>query len=156
MAALVVLLLVSGLALLVAELALPAHGMLMTTGVAALIAGIVLALFDAIEGVAVALVLTAPLIAGLGALALLGLRLALAAGGQRARCGAEGLVGHVGVVRRRLDPLGHIAIDGELWRARCSWACDDTAPAEGEPVVVDRVDRLTLSVRRAEVWEVEP
>jgi membrane-bound ClpP family serine protease len=156
MAALAMLLLVSGLALLVAELALPAHGVLMTTGVAALIAGIVLALFDAIGGVAVALVLTAPLIAGLGALALLGLRLALAAGGQRARCGAEGLVGHVGVVRRPLDPLGHIAIDGELWRARRSWACDDTTPAEGEPVVVDRVDGLTLSVRRAEVWEVEP
>jgi membrane-bound ClpP family serine protease len=155
MAALAMLLLVSGLALLVAELALPAHGVLMTTGVAALIAGVVLALFDALGGVAVALVLTAPLIAGLGALALLGLRLALAAGGQRARCGAEGLVGHVGVVRRPLDPLGHIAIDGELWRARRSWACDDAAPAEGERVVVDRVDGLILSVRRAEVWEVE-
>jgi membrane protein implicated in regulation of membrane protease activity len=156
MAALVVLLLVSGGALLVAELALPAHGVLATTGIVALIAGILLALFDAIGCIAVALVLTAPVIAGLGALALLALRLVLAAGGKRARCGSEGLVGHVGVVRRPLDPLGHVAIDGELWRARPSWDCEGTAPAEGEPVVVDRVDGLTLSVRRAEVWEVEP
>jgi membrane-bound serine protease (ClpP class) len=156
MAALVVLLLVSGLTLLVVELALPAHGVLATTGIAALIAGIVLAVFDDIGGIAVALVLSAPVIAGLGALALLGLRLGLAAGRQSARCGAEGLVGHVGVVRRSLDPLGHVAIDGELWRARRSWAFEDTVPEAGEPVVVDRVDSLTLSVRRAEVWEVEP
>jgi membrane-bound ClpP family serine protease len=156
MAALVVLLLVSGLALLVAELALPAHGVLASTGIAALIAGIMLALVDTIGRIAVALVLTAPVIAGLGALALIALRLALAAGGQRARCGADGLVGHVGVVRHPLDPLGHVAIDGELWRARRSWASEDTAPEPGEPVVVDRVDGLTLSVRRAEIWEVEP
>lgn len=156
MAAAVVLLLVSGVSLLVAELALPAHGVLATTGVVALIAGILLAVFDAIAGIAVALVLIAPMIAGLGALALLALRLAVAAGGKRARCGAEGLVGHIGVVRRPLDPLGHVAIDGELWRARRSWDCEHTVPAEGEPVVVDRVDGLTLCVRPAEVWEVEP
>jgi membrane-bound ClpP family serine protease len=155
MAALVVLLLVAGLALLGAELALPAHGVLATTGIAAVIAGIVLALVDTIGRIAAALVLTAPVIAGLGALALIALRLALAAGGQRARCGAEGLVGHVGVVRRPLDPLGQVAIDGELWRARRSWA-DEIAPAEGEPVVVDRVDGLMVSVRRAEVWELDP
>jgi membrane-bound ClpP family serine protease len=156
MAALVVLLLISGFALLVAELTLPTHGALATTGTAALIAGILLALLDPIGPIAVALVLTAPVIAGLGALALLALRMALAVRGQRARCGAEGLVGHVGVVRRPLDPLGHVAIDGELWRARRPWAAEDTAPEAGEPVVVDRVDGLTLSVRRAEVWEVEP
>jgi membrane-bound serine protease (ClpP class) len=156
MAALVGLLLISGAALVLAELALPAHGVLATTGIAAVIAGIVLAVFDAIGGLAVAVVLVAPVIAGLGALGLLALRLALSAGRQRARCGAEGLVGHVGVVRRPLDPLGHVAIDGELWRARRSWASEETAPEAGEPVVVDRVDRLTLSVRRAEVWEVEP
>jgi len=155
MAGLVVLLLVSGVSLLAAEHVVRAHGTLATAGIAALIAGILLAVFDAISDIVVVLALTAPLLAGLGALALLVLRLAVAAGGQAPRCGGEGLVGHVGVVRRPLDPLGQVAIDGELWRARRSWACEDTMPAEGEPVVVDRVDGLTLSVRRAEVWEVE-
>jgi membrane protein implicated in regulation of membrane protease activity len=155
MAAPVVLLLMLGLSLLVVEVALRAHGVLAIAGIAALIAGILLAVLDAMSGIAVVLALTAPLIAGLGALALLALRLALAAGGQAPRCGGEGLVGHIGVVRRPLDPLGHVAIDGELWRARRSWACEEATPAEGEPVVVDRVDGLTLSVRPAEVWEVE-
>jgi membrane-bound ClpP family serine protease len=156
MAALTVLLLTSGLALVLAEFAVSAHGVFATTGAAAVIAGIVLAVFGAIGGTLGALILAAPVIAGLGALALLALRLALAADGRRARCGAEGLVGHVGVVRRPLDPTGHVAIDGELWRARRSWASEEEAPEAGEPVIVDRVDGLTLTVRRAEVWELEP
>jgi membrane-bound serine protease (ClpP class) len=156
MAASVVLLLVSGLALLVAEPVLRTHGILMTAGIAALIAGILLAVLGAVGGIAVVLALTAPLIAGLGALTVLAVRLAVTAGGQAPRCGGDGLVGHVGVVRRPLNPLGQVTIDGELWRARRSWACEDTTPAAGEPVVVDRVDGLTLTVRRAEVWEIEP
>jgi membrane-bound serine protease (ClpP class) len=154
MAALTVLLLMAGLVLVLAEFALPTHGVLATTGVAAVIAGIV-AVFGATSGIVGALLLAAPVIAALGALALLALRLALAADGQKARCGAEGLVGHVGVVRRPLDPTGHVAIDGELWRARRSWASEGAAPDAGEAVIVDRVDGLTLSVRPAEVWELE-
>jgi membrane-bound serine protease (ClpP class) len=79
-----------------------------------------------------------------------------AAGRRRARCGAEGLVGRLGVVRRPLDPQGQILVEGALWRARRSWAEEDEPPpAEGDPVVVDHVEGLTLSVRRAELWEVE-
>ena len=52
---------------------------------------------------------------------------------RRARCGAEGLIGHLGVVRRSLDPVGHVAIDGELWRARRCWGEEDE-PAPGEGV----------------------
>ena len=81
MAALTVLLLTSGLALVLAEFALPTRGVLATTGAAAVIAGIVLAVFGAIGGILGALILAAPVIAGLGALALLALRLALAADG---------------------------------------------------------------------------
>jgi membrane-bound ClpP family serine protease len=156
MAALTVILLISGLALVSAELALRTHGVLATTGVAAVIAGVLLALLNAVGGIIGALILVAPVIAGLGALALHALRLSLAADGQRARCGADALVGHVGVVRRPLDPTGHVAIDGELWRARRSWAFEDQTPEAGDPVIVDRVDGLTLTVRPAEAWELEP
>jgi membrane-bound serine protease (ClpP class) len=79
-----------------------------------------------------------------------------AASVQRARiqAGAEALCGRVGVVRGWSEPGGQVFIDGALWRARHGWAeIDGEALREGDPVVVERVSGLTLSVRRAEEWE---
>ena len=95
-------------------------------------------------------------LATVAVLALVSLREARAIGRRQVQSGAEGLIGHVGVVRRRIDPLGDVAVDGELWRARRSWVTEDEPPlAEGDRVVVDSVHGLTLHVRRAEEWEVE-
>jgi len=150
-------LLILGPALLVAEAHLPTYGVLGLAGVAALVAAIVLAVLASGAPLALAVALTVP-IAALGiALGVVCLRKVLTVSRRRARGGAEGLIGHVGVVRQPLDPVGHVAIDGELWRARRCWSEEDEPlPREGDPVVVDRVLGLTLSVRRAEVWEVEP
>ena len=149
-------LLIMGLVLLVAEAHLPTFGLLGAAGVGALVTGVVLAVVGAGGSIALALGLGLPVAAagvGLGVLALSKVR---TASRRRARCGTEGLVGRMGVVRRPLDPQGQVLIDGALWRARRSWAEEDESPpAEGDPVVVDRVQGLTLSVRRAEVWEVE-
>jgi membrane-bound ClpP family serine protease len=157
MTALIIALLVMGLALLVAEAHLPTYGALGVGGVAAIVAGLILAVVESGGSIALALALALPLAVAALAVLAIGARKALQASHRRARCGADELLGHVGVVRRPLDPVGHIAIDGELWRARRSWAEEEGAPAprEGEAVVVDRVQGLTLSVRRAEEWEVE-
>jgi len=145
-----------GLGLLVLEAHLPTYGLLGTAGIGAIGGAIALAVVDSGGGVALALGIALPIAAAAIAVGGLAMRTALAAGRRRARCGADELIGHVGVVRRPLDPLGHVVVDGELWRARRSWADEDEPPpAEGEPVVVDRVQGLTLSVRRAELWEVE-
>jgi membrane-bound serine protease (ClpP class) len=145
-----------GLALLVAEAHLPSFGLLGAAGVAALASGLVLAVVGAGGSIALALGLAVPVAAatiGLGVLALSRVRVAAR---RRARCGAEGLIGRLGVVRSPLDPQGQVAVDGALWSARRSWAeDDDPPPALGEPVVVDQVNGLTLRVRRAEMWEVE-
>ena len=157
MVVLIVVLLVVGLALLVAEAHLPTYGVLGTAGTGAVVAGIVLAVVESGGSLALALALTLPIAVATLAFAVVAMRKALAAGRRRASCGAEGLIGHVGVVRIPLDPLGHVFVDGELWRARRSWVDEDEPPpAAGEPVVVDQVQGLTLSVRRAERWEVEP
>ena len=52
-------------------------------------------------------------------------------------------------------PVGDVLVEGELWRARASWA-DEPALCEGEHVVIEQVHGLTLAVRRAEEWEVLP
>ena len=80
---------------------------------------------------------------------------AQAAGARRERikAGAEALCGRVGVVRRWSE-AGQVFVDGALWRARHEWAgTDGEGLHEGDPVVVERVSGLTLSVRRAEEWE---
>ena len=126
-------------------------------GVAALAAAIISAVLASRADLALAFALTVTIAALSITLGVVCTRKVLAVSRRRARCGAEGLIGHVGVVRRPLDPVGQVAIDGELWRARRSWGEEDEpAAGEGDPVVVNQVLGLTLSVRRAEVWEVEP
>jgi membrane-bound ClpP family serine protease len=156
MTAAAVALLLVGLALVVAATRVRRHGVLATLGLTAVAAGVALAL-PGWPGVGLLLALAIPVVAIVAASGLVVTRKALSAGRERARCGAEGLIGHVGVVRRAPVPVGQVAIAGELWRARQSWAAEDEpAPAEGEAVVVERVQGLTLFVRRAESWEVEP
>jgi membrane-bound serine protease (ClpP class) len=55
--------------------------------------------------------------------------------------GAEGLVGETGVTRSALSPSGKVFVHGELWDAVSS----SEVPV-GRPVVVRRVDGLTLQV----------
>jgi membrane-bound ClpP family serine protease len=156
MLVLILAVLMLGLALAVIEAHVASYGILGTLGLGAIMAAVVLSVTASGGSLALALAVTLPMAAAAGVVGTLAVRKALATRHQRVQCGAEGLIGHVGVVRRPLDPLGHVVVDGELWRARRSWVEeDDPVPGEGEAVVVDRVQGLTLSVRRAEIWEVE-
>ena len=148
---------VLGAGLVLAEAHLPTHGVLGLLGVGALIAGIALAAVESLAMLLLAVLLGASVAAAAVGLVIVAMRKTWLASRRRVDCGAEGLVGHVGIVRQSLNPLGQVAVDGELWRARRSWAeADEPPPGEGDAVVVDRVHGLTLSVRRAEDWEVEP
>jgi membrane-bound ClpP family serine protease len=142
-----------GAGLLIAEAHVPSYGALGIGGVIALVAGAALAVDGA--GGGTALILAVALIVALSALALLAVmaRASLAAARPRARTGAEGLVGHIGVVRTTPAPLGQVFVDGALWRAK---PCLSDELAVGDHVVVERVNGLVLSVRRAEEWELEP
>jgi membrane-bound serine protease (ClpP class) len=143
-------------ALAAAEAHVPSHGAL--GGSAALAAAAGIALIVAGAGLGTAAALAAGLVAGAVAAvyAWVVLRKALAVSRRAVRSGAEGLIGRVGEVRAAPAPLGQVFLDGALWRARL-WAGDeDAVPQRGEPIVVERVDGLTLTVRRAEEWEVAP
>ncbi len=66
---------------------------------------------------------------------------------RRAITGHEGLVGATAIVRREIEPhrQGMVLVQGELWRATAAAG----RLAEGERVIVERVEGLVLSVRRA-------
>lgn len=150
-----IVLLVAGTALLVLEAHVVSYGVLGLAGLAAMVLGAVLAIDAAGGGLALVLVIGLALAFAGGVLLLGAVRqVALVARG-RARTGAEALVGRVGVVRAPPAPLGQVLVEGALWRARPLLDEDEVLDV-GDPIVVERVSGLTLGVRRAEEWELEP
>lgn len=146
-------LLIAGAALVIAEAHVPG-GVLGVAGGIALIAGGVIVIAALGGGAAVAV----PVGAGIGLIAggwtLVVARKTATARTARVQSGAEGLCGHVGVVRSWSEPAGQVFVDGALWRARHDWPIDGEEPLrEGDAVVVERVSGLTLCVRRADQWE---
>jgi membrane-bound ClpP family serine protease len=146
-------LLLIGALLVIAEAHLPGGFLGVLGGVALVVGGVVV--IGALGGGAA---LAVPVGVGIGVAAggwaLVATRTAAGARRRRIQSGAEALAGRVGVVRRWSEPAGQVYVDGALWRARHERAeDDDEALREGDPVVVERVSGLTLSVRRAEEWE---
>jgi membrane-bound serine protease (ClpP class) len=130
--------------------------MLGTGAAVSLAAGIGLIVSGA--GLGAAAVAGTTLVAALFSLAFVGLivRKGLATRRIRARTGAEGLIGHLGEVRTAPAPVGRVFVDGALWRAR-QWGFDGEPELQpGDPVVIEQVSGLTLTVRPAEEWEVAP
>ena len=147
------LLLVSA-ALAVAEAHVPTHGALGAAAVVSLAAGISLVVAGAGTSVLLALA-TGAAVAAVGAVYLwVVVHKALAARRMRVRSGPQGLIGKIGEVRATPAPFGKVFLDGALWKARLWCPEDEEAKLEcGDPIVVERVDGLTLTVRRAEDWE---
>ncbi len=153
MTALGLVLLIVGVALLVAESHLPG-GILGVFGGIALVAGGVVVIGALGGGAAVAV----PVAIGLGAASagviVIATQTAASVRRARVRSGSEALCGRVGVVREWSEPAGQVFVEGALWRARRGWGEEEPRELhEGDPVVVEQVNGLTLSVRPAEDWE---
>jgi membrane-bound ClpP family serine protease len=146
-------LLLAGAALVVAEAHVPG-GVLGVAGGVALIVGGVLVIGALGGGAALAVPVGLGLGAAAGGWTLITARKAIGVRGTRIAVGSEALCGHVGVVRRWGESAGQVFVDGALWRAKDEWTETEDAPLrQGDSVVVERVNGLTLSVRRAEEWE---
>ena len=147
-------LLVVGTALLILEAHVTSYGILGVAGLLAMVAGAAVAIDAAGGGPLLVVAIAVSLALGGGAVLLAAARRVASAARRRARTGAEALVGRVGEVRAVPAPLGQVFVDGALWRARP--ALDEPEPMRaGDPVVVERVSGLTLTVRRAEEWELD-
>jgi membrane-bound serine protease (ClpP class) len=148
-------LLIAGVVLLVAEAHVVSGGALGALGVVALIAGTLLAVDGAGGGLALGLVLALIVAVVLGGALLLALRAIGRTTPRHVRTGREALIGAAGRAREPLDADGgHVLVDGAIWQAR---NVNPEEPVDaGDSIVVERIDGLTLSVRRAEIWELQP
>jgi membrane-bound ClpP family serine protease len=149
-------LLLLGAMLVVGEAHAPG-GVLGVAGGVALMAGGIIALTAAGGGAAT---IAVPVGVGLGAAAggwaLFTTRTAAGSRHVRIQAGAEALCGRIGVVRRWSASGGQFFRDGALWPPPHEWGhAEDEPLREGDHVVVERVSGLTLSVRRAEEWELQ-
>jgi membrane-bound serine protease (ClpP class) len=142
-----VVLLTLGVAFLAAELAVGASGVMAGAGAVALAFGGLLLYDTDSQASAVSLPVAAAVGASLGLVTVFALGKALALRRAPARGGAADLFGAIGTARTPLEPDGHVAVAGELWRARVS---DDEPVPAGERVRVAAVDGLTLNVRPTE------
>jgi membrane-bound serine protease (ClpP class) len=149
-------LVIFGAALAAVEAHVVSHGVLGSAAVAALAAGLALTVAGAGGGVAAA-VLVGLAVGAVGAFyGAMVLRRVIEVRHTPVRGGSAGLLGRRGELRSAPAPVGRVFVDGALWRAR-AWSPEEAGELhEGDPVVVEGVDGLTLTVRRAEEWEVAP
>jgi membrane-bound serine protease (ClpP class) len=153
MTALGIALLLAGAILLIAEAHAPS-GVLGIAAGAALIGGGAILVASLGGGAAIAAPVGIALGLVAGGWAVMVTREAASSRRTRVLAGAESLCGRVGVVRGWSDSVGQVFLDGALWRARREHGdLDGEDLREGDSVVVERVNGLTLSVRRAEEWE---
>ncbi len=158
MTSLGIVLLVLGALVAVAEAHYPTHGIAGGVGVVVLAVGAVLAISGLGAGILLGL-LGGAVLAGIGGGALaVSLKHGTAVRHQLIRSGPEAMIGHVGVVRDWSEVSGSVALDGALWSARRSTTLDEDDDEirelhAGDPVVVERLNGLTLCVRPAEEWE---
>jgi membrane-bound ClpP family serine protease len=138
--------------LLLVEAHLSTGGLIGAVALVALVCGVALLLVGTGAGLAAVLAVSGGVcVASLGGLVVLvrGMR---PVGRLRPRSGSEAMVGHLGVMRGN-DSTGLVFVDGGLWRAQPSPLEEANALHDGDHVVVERVNGLTLYVRKAEELE---
>ena len=139
------LLILFGIALLIAEIKVVSHGVLTIGAVVAMVLGSLM-LYDAPEtGLRLSWYVIIPTVGSTVALMACAVSFGMRALYGRPVTGAVGMVGEAGVVREALDPEGHVQVHGELWRA----VSEDGPAAAGETVRITGVDGLTLKVVHA-------
>ncbi len=140
-----VLLILFGIALLIAEIKIASHGVLTIGGVISMVLGSFM-LYDAPEvGFRVSWAVILPTVGSTAGLFVWAVSAGVRAMRRPAVTGAAGMVGRQAVARGELAPEGHVNVDGEIWRAVAEGG---SIPA-GEKVRVTAVDGLTLRVSRA-------
>ncbi len=151
-----VVLLLAALVLALAEAHLSSGGLMAACASVAAVGGVVALLLAGGAGATLVLVVGLGVAAVAISLLVFARRRILQPMRLRPRTGREALVGHVGVIRANGGPAPQVFLDGALWRAEPSPILHESELHEGDRVVVEGVNGLTLRVRKAEQWELNP
>jgi len=133
--------------LFVAEAFIASHGALAVGGIVSLIFGGLLLFNTGSEAFEISVPVVIFTAALLGTFFVFVISKAVEARHRHVRTGREELIGMRATVRSPLDPIGHVFVQGALWRAVAS---DSQKLEVGDEVVVERVEGLTLTVRKAD------
>jgi membrane-bound serine protease (ClpP class) len=138
------LLIVIGIAMLIAELKVASHGVLGVGGVVALALGsIIFVDWSAPDYLRVSLLVVVPTVATLTLALLLIVGAAVRSQGRPAMGGEADLVGQLGQATSRIAPEGKVFVHGEYWNARSS-------------TPIEAGTRIRVAAVRGFVLEVEP
>ncbi len=138
------LLIVVGIALLIAEVKIVSHGVLGVGGVVALALGsIIFVDWSAPDYLRVSLLVVVPTVTTLTLALLLIVGAAVRSQGRPAMGGEADLVGQVGEARSRIAPEGKVFVHGEYWNGRSA-------------TPIEAGERVRVTAIRGFVLEVEP
>jgi membrane-bound serine protease (ClpP class) len=134
-----------GVLLLTLELKIPSYGLLTAGGLASFLFGSMILMDSNVPELRVSLRLVAPIVVAVAGIAVVLVRLGVAAQRSKAVTGVAGMIGEVGRALTPIEPggIGRVATHGEIWTARAPEPI-----AVGDLIAVVRVDGLTLTVRR--------
>jgi membrane-bound serine protease (ClpP class) len=139
------LLILFGIALLVAEIKIVSHGILAMGGIVAMALGSLM-LFDAPDvGFRLSWWVIAPTVGATAGLFVFVVAAGARALARRPLLGASGMIGQTATARGPLDREGQVTVQGEIWRA----VAEGEPIADGAPVRVVGVEGLTLRVVKA-------
>jgi membrane-bound serine protease (ClpP class) len=134
-----------GVLLLTLELKIPSYGLLTAGGLASFLFGSMILMDSNVPELRVSLRLVLPIVFTVAGIAVVLVRLGVAAQRREAVTGVAGMIGETGRALTRIEPggIGRVATHGEIWTARAPEPI-----AEGDPIAVVGVDGLTLTVRK--------
>ncbi|HEY6450778.1 MAG TPA: nodulation protein NfeD [Candidatus Cybelea sp.] len=140
------LLIAFAIALFVADIKVPSHGVLTAGGIASFVGGSLLLTREQAPFLRISLTLILTVAALTAAFFTFAVGAGIRAQARKVQTGQEGLVGAIGEARSDLAPSGTVFLQGEFWNAK---SVGDPIAA-GEPVRVVRVTGLRLDVRKTD------
>ena len=145
-----ILLIILAVIFFIMEMAITSYGLLSVAGISSLLLGSLMLFDTPDDAVRLSLSVLLPTLIFVSGFFVLVAGLVFKAQASKPRTGAAGLMGEIGVVRKKLSPNGKVFVHGELWNAVSKEPVE-----EGRRVKVMGIENLVLEVEPLPADQVE-